>query len=269
MTVYEQFGSKKGEFMILPIPRFHQLLSSLTIFTVTCSVYADGVKFDRSFNEPFFTSIYKSGSWGSSESKSGPGSSLLQTQQIRVWLPEVLKQLHLFCKQQTPQRPFIVGDFPCGDCNWIMTLDMPFIDQYVGVDIVADAIRDNITKYGTRSHCIFMHRDLITEELPPVYVIICRDCLTHLPYSDIFAVLRNFKKCGAEFLLASTYPGRTNADLIGTSLLHMWRYRPLDMCAAPFNFPEPIVIVNEGDTEGGISDKSLALWYIKDLPIPD
>ena len=44
-------------------------------------------------------------------------------------------------------------------------------------------------------------------------------------------------------------------------------WRPLNLQDKPFNFPSPILIINENCTEDGgeYSDKSMALWDISKL----
>jgi hypothetical protein len=45
------------------------------------------------------------------------------------------------------------------------------------------------------------------------------------------------------------------------------KWRPLNMQLPPFNFPNPICIINEKCTEGEgeFKDKSLGLWRLKDI----
>ncbi|MDD5217134.1 MAG: hypothetical protein PHS88_03425, partial [Candidatus Omnitrophica bacterium] len=84
----------------------------------------------------------------------------------------------------------------------------------------------------------------------------------HLPFDDIYDVIRNFKKSGAPYLLMTTFPQRSkNLDC----LRGYWR--PLNFCCPPFNFPEPLKIINEGcyKEESGYPDKSLGLWRLSSI----
>lgn len=208
-------------------------------------------------NQETFRTIYFLNVWGDAESVSGPGSSMKQTVRIREWLPETLKKLGIH----------VLLDASCGDFNWLKATDLNCIEEYIGVDIVPELIVENIKKYAN-SRTLFMHKDITKDPLTKADAIICRDCLTHLSFADIFAALKNFKKSGARYLITSTYPHRTtNLDLQGANLVHLLRYRPLNFQKPPFNFPEPIMILLEENTEGNgnIADKSIAVWELKDI----
>jgi hypothetical protein len=73
------------------------------------------------------------------------------------------------------------------------------------------------------------------------------------------------KRSGAPYLLTTTFTERVyNED----NLTGQWRMRNLQR--SPFDFPEPLEILNEGCTQydGQYADKSLALWRLADLPGP-
>lgn len=209
-------------------------------------------------NQEIFSCIYHANSWGSPESRSGPGSSTQQTRVIRQELPKLLRQLDIQ----------VLLDAPCGDLHWIDQIDLSFLKLYIGVDIVPDLVIDNIKNHST-SNRVFLHLDITKDELPRADVVLCRDCLAHLCFDDIWATLRNIKKSGARYLLASTYPRHmNNLDFPLSMQLHLLRYRPLNLQQEPFNLPEPLLIINEENTEGNINDKSLGLWRLSDIIIP-
>jgi len=73
-----------------------------------------------------------------------------------------------------------------------------------------------------------------------------------------------FRASGASWMLATTYPSRTrNWDIVTGS------WRPINLCAAPFNFPTPVEALIEGSTEydGDLADKTLAVWRLERLPL--
>ena len=150
-------------------------------------------------------------------------------------------------------------DAPCGDCFWISKINLD-IENYIGADIVAKLIEKNKKKYPQFT---FYKLDIINDPLPKADVILCRDCLVHLTIKQIKTTLHNFKKSGARFLLTTTFTrNRKNNDI------RTGDWRPLNFQMAPFNFPEPLEIIKENNTQGGkkFADKSLALWQIADLP---
>lgn len=233
-------------------------LCSLSL-CIASNTYAD-INY-QNLNQATFTTIYRLNVWGSDESVSGPGSTIAETVKIRTWLPDMLKKLGV--------RKLL--DAPCGDFNWAKEMDLSFLDSYIGIDIVPDLIIENAKRYAKNAKTIFLHMDITKDKLPSAHAVLCRDCLTHLSFSDIWAALRNFKQSGAKYIFISTYPNReVNLDIQGGNLMHLLRYRPLNFQKAPFNFPTPLAMVLEESSEGNgnIADKSLAVWDIKDLPIP-
>jgi hypothetical protein len=103
----------------------------------------------------------------------------------------------------------------------------------------------------------------ITKIIPSkVDLILCRDCLFHLSYKDIFSALKNFKKSKSRFLLTTTFTNRTkNRNIFSGG------WRPINLELPPFNLPRPVKIINENCTEadGKYSDKSLGLWNLESI----
>lgn len=184
------------------------------------------------------------------ESLSGPGSSLGQTEAIRAQLPPLLRELGV--------RSLL--DAPCGDFNWMKAVAFE-VEEYVGVDILFDQIEQNRQRYGGPSRC-FLRLDILRDELPAADCILCRDCLVHLSFEDVFRALCNFKRSGARYLVMTTFTAhRPNQDTT------LGRWRPLNFELAPFNLPAPRRLINERCSEtGGIyADKCLGLWGFADL----
>ncbi|HEX7999176.1 MAG TPA: hypothetical protein VF528_12370 [Pyrinomonadaceae bacterium] len=194
-----------------------------------------------------FIQAYERNIWNSNESVSGTGSTIEQTEKLREALPKLLVELHVTR----------MLDAPCGDYHWMSQTRLP-LERYVGADIVPQLIQQNIEKYGSEGRQ-FIVRNIIEDELPLVDLILCRDLFIHLRFKDIFRAIENFKKSGSKYLLTTTFPTRTNKDLEFTG-----GFRPVNLQAAPFNFPLPLKLINEDCTEmeGLYSDKSLGLWLL-------
>ena len=150
-------------------------------------------------------------------------------------------------------------DAPCGDFHWMKEIQLGDV-EYIGVDIVSDAIEKAKKTYSTYLRT-FRLIDIIEDELPRVDLIFCRDALVHFPYREVRLTLMNFKRSGSAYLLTTTFPRHVNTDVKYMSL-----WRPLNLEAAPFNFPKPLLILNENCPERDYVDKSLALWRTEDLP---
>jgi len=199
-----------------------------------------------------FTRIYEKNLFKGGESRSGKGSSLDQTTIVRRELPALLERHGV--------ESFL--DAPCGDCHWITELDWTRI-RYTGADVVGALIEKNRVRLTGRP-MTFVVADLCKDELPRADVIFCRDCWVHLDYAQIRACLENFRRSGATYLLTTTFTGRTSNRDLRTAI-----WRPLNLQAAPFNFPTPLEVLVEGCTEEGgqYADKALGLWMIADLPV--
>jgi hypothetical protein len=184
------------------------------------------------------------------ESASGPGSSLIQTAEIRRRLPHLLQHLHA--------RSLL--DAPCGDFHWMAAVDLG-IDSYLGIDLLAEQIRRNAERYGGPGRA-FRTSNLLSDPLPRADVVLCRDCLGHFTTAQVRSALRNFVASGSNYLLATTFPGRRSNPEIATG-----DWRPLNLQAAPFNLPAPLLFIEERCSEGNgaFKDKSLGLWRLADL----
>ena len=194
-----------------------------------------------------FSYIYRYARWGSGESRSGCGSSLAYTHNLREELPAMVSQY----------RIRTIFDAPCGDFHWLsrVTLD---IDRYVGADIVTSMIRDNQRRYadGTRSFIVF---DIVRDPAPAVDLIFCRDCLFHLPLALALRALRNFKASGSRYLLTTTFFGGVNKNV--ASGYHYC----INLEAPPFAFPPPILRIKDSPAN---EDRYMGLWDLFDLTLP-
>ncbi|MFG2434644.1 hypothetical protein [Streptomyces sp. NPDC048508] len=88
-----------------------------------------------------FSGIYRGNLWGNPESRSGWGSTLggpNGTQALRAQLPSLIDEFEIKS----------IVDVPCGDLNWLSTLNLDTID-YLGVDIVDDLIATNSQHYSS------------------------------------------------------------------------------------------------------------------------
>ncbi len=193
-----------------------------------------------------FNIIWEQNAWGNAESRSGPGSSLQQTEHIRQRLPEVFRFLDIE----------ILADASCGDFNWLCEISGD-LQIYMGFDIVPGLIKDLREKHVDRKNHFFTVADIVTDVLPRCDAIFSRDCLTHLMLEESQRALQRFKESGTTFLIATTHANGQNAE-IKTGGWH-----PMDLTAAPFNLPQPIISIDE-QLQG--SKKALGIWRLADIP---
>ncbi len=195
-----------------------------------------------------FTDIYVRNHWQGEKSRSGTGSDSIQTAEVKQILKRVIQEYDVAA----------ILDIPCGDFNWLKEIDLSRVTYY-GADIVEKIIHDNNAVHK-KENIRFVHADITSSKLPEVDLIFCRDCLVHFSYQDIERAKKNLKKSKSKYLLTTTFPAHTNANIVTGN------WRPLNLQSSPFNFPTPLKIFNEKCTEDPrYNDKSLALWWIEDL----
>ena len=157
-------------------------------------------------------------------------------------------------------------DAPCGDMNWIK--DVPLaVDQYIGADIVPEIVERLRSAYAG-PHRQFLIADICTDELPKVDVIMCRDCLIHLPFWKVKAALANFRRSGSTYLLTNyDYFVKENENI------PTGRYRPLNLTSSPFSLPVPIETIPDGQLRpehaalAGSPARRMGLWKLQDAPV--
>lgn len=195
-----------------------------------------------------FTKIYHTKGFGGKFSASGPGSDPEQTSVILQEIPSLIKELNAR----------ILLDAACGDFYWMRFVKMD-LEKYIGVDIIPEIIRKNQLFYSSETR-EFKKMNIIKDSLPKADIILCRDCLVHFSFKDIFSTIKYFKRSKSTYLLTTTFPEhRNNIDIITGG------WRPLNLQLSPFNFPKPLKLINEKCPERGYSDKCLGLWKLEDI----
>src|SRR5689334_6537607 len=144
-----------------------------------------------------FQRIFDENAWGNSESVSGEGSNLERTRVVRAALPGLLARHGV--------RSIL--DAPCGDFYWMKEVPLGDI-EYIGADIVPEIITRDLELYAAPRRR-FVVCDLVSDPLPKADLILCRDCLVHLPYAETRTAIANFRKSGALWLLTTTFPDRS------------------------------------------------------------
>lgn len=197
-----------------------------------------------------FRHAYERRLWGAA-SPSGPGAALEQTATIRRALPALCRELGV--------RTLL--DLPCGDCSWMSAVDLGDV-KYVGADFLPELVQAANERHG-RSGREFRVLDLLSSDLPACDLVLCRDCLVHFSFADVARATANLRRSGSTWLLTTTFTEQQANEDVRTG-----DWRPLNLELAPFLWPRPDRIINEGCTEanGLFSDKCLTLWRVDSLP---
>lgn len=181
--------------------------------------YATGKTFEI---ERKFTSIYERNLWSSEESRSGTGSTLDSTTNIRKELPS------LFAKYGVQT----VFDGACGDFNWMQHVLANSDVHYTGGDVVRPLIRE-LSKFESPK-IKFVHFDLVQQIPPEADLMILRDVLFHLSYGDSRVVLENYLASGIPLLLTTTHDS-ASTDFENTDI-HTGHFRLIDLFSQPYFF---------------------------------
>ncbi len=199
--------------------------------------------------------VFEGKDWseGGSHPKSGFGSSLSYTENLRRALPVLFERYQI--------RSFV--DAPCGDWAWMQHVDLDGID-YTGLDISSSLIAAN-TAAHVRDGVSFAVADITSDELPSADLFMCRDCLFHLKFWLRWEFFRNFEASGSKYLLMTSNSVETNRNVSENGA-----FRKFNPTKPPFNFPEPIetiVETAEFDDAGAMvmtsprgGHRSLGLW---------
>jgi hypothetical protein len=177
--------------------------------------------------EHVFENIMALNRWSGDESRSGPGSTMLYTCNIR-------NQLDIFIDKFKIRTFF---DAPCGDFNWMREVKFPADVSYIGGDIARSLIDDNVKKYAKDSRR-FLQFDIVADKFPESDVWFCRDCLFHLPDAYIFKAMRNFCDSKIKLLMMTNHvnaTGFTNVDI------EAGEFRLVDFYSEPFCFPRQVL----------------------------
>jgi len=183
-----------------------------------------------------FTEIYRRSLWwGGGESKSGVGSSLEWTQQIRSVLPGVIRHLDI--------RSMV--DLSCGDWNWMKEIKNDLCD-YTGIDVVKEAIDANGQKFADEK-TRFLYQgafDFLRASPDKFYDLgLCRHTFEHLPTPYTCKVLKEVKRVCHYALLTSSLQRMENTDLPMQQL-----YRKVDLESDPYMdiLGQPLVKLFDG-----------------------
>ena len=195
----------------------------------------DKIIFSKNSRESVFTKIYKLNYWKDNESISGSGSNLESTKNLRLKLPELINEFKINS----------ILDAPCGDFYWMKYIVNNLKINYMGGDIVNEIIVENNKKYKS-SNINFQKIDIINDKLPDADLIICRDCLFHFSYEDIFKFFENFINSNIDLILTTSHNNIQNDKFFFENKdILTGDFRKIDLFSEPFNFQKNYLLAIE------------------------
>jgi len=195
-----------------------------------------------------FVDIFRRGTWNP-QVRSGHGARISETHHVRQIIPQVIQTYNI--------RSFL--DIPCGDCTF-MSLLFDRIPGYVGADVVPDIIQQNRRKFP---HIPFQVMSAMTDRLPAVDLIFCRDLLVHFNTRQILAILVNFKQSRSRYLLTTTFrQPHTELDIRAAGPR---RWHPINLEELLKSSPPPIQMFSEHHRD---YPKYLGLWDLSNMVVP-
>lgn len=183
-----------------------------------------------------FTNIYETNGWKNKESRSGPGSTLAYTENLRKELPILFKKYNIEN----------VLDAPCGDFNWFKDIVATQNINYTGGDIVSSLIDKNNSMYKS-DNINFELLDITKDPLPDADLMVCRDCLFHLSNEDIKKFFVNFINSNINYLLTTTH---VNLDEFKNYDIESGKFRKIDLFSDPFSLPKDVLYSIDDWIEG-------------------
>ena len=205
-----------------------------------------------------FENIYENYGFGSTESRSGPGSTLNETKILREKIVDLVKKYNIKS----------VTDFPCGDLNWIQHIFDEF-DTYVGCDIVEECISENKKRFPQYE---FKCLDLGSDNIPDADLLIVRDVIGHQPIKVGIKMVENILNSNCKYLLSTTWAVKKGDgwDKPVKGSIHRenegveyGRFYPVNLMSEPFNLPIAEYFMEEDVYVDGFDKgnrKTLALW---------
>ena len=196
-----------------------------------------------------FEQIYTQGVWleqSDQVARSGSGSQLVATEQVRHQLPALLAELGA--------RTLL--DVGCGDFTWMQHVDLGV--EYIGIDVVQSVISANEDTFASAERHFYC-MDAVDDALPKADVVLCREILFHLSFADAKDLLNNVKRSGARYLMATS-----DTCTAFNANVRTGDYRPLNLRRRPFRFPAPQAWLQDEAMVGG---RGLGTWILDEIPL--
>jgi SAM-dependent methyltransferase len=202
--------------------------------------------------EEVFAEVYEKNKWGGTKGTFYSGDGSADEEIVSDYISMVSEKAN---SNGFSGLTFV--DLGCGDFQVGRQL-LPLCSTYVGVDIVKPLIRRNQEKYGNES-TVFMHLDIVNDELPNGDICFVRQVLQHLSNHQIVSILDKLNKYKSVFI-TEHYPTDVDAIKPNIDIVHgrdnrVARQSGVYLSEPPFNIPnrtlrEVLAVSGAGQGEG-------------------
>ena len=186
-----------------------------------------------------FTIIHDINYWSDSESVSGPGSNTKNTKKLISKIKKIIKKYSIKT----------VVDAPCGDFNWMNKILHNQKINYRGIDIVPALIKLNIKKFSNKKTS-FYTSDITKKKLPNCDLLISRDFLFHLSYSDIKKFFKNLFNSNIKYFLTSNHALPNQRNNFNNKDIVSGDFRKINLFDKPFNFEKNYETIISDNCDG-------------------
>ena len=207
----------------------------------------------RSAHTEIFVDYFQRQFWGNKTGSSGPNSDPHLTTVLRRNLRELLEEWKITS----------LLDAGCGDANLFRALvkEENFQNRaltYMGYECVPDLTLSNTAFFRDQNKGFnpsFKTVDVVTEPLPKVDLILCRDVVHYLPNSFIAKFLENCRRSGSKYLLVTH---NIYSESSANSETDVGVFRPVNLTQKPFGWTAPAFTMDED-----VFGKQLALFELE------
>ena len=203
-----------------------------------------------------FTKCWLTNGWGDGirSPKSGDGSSLQYTANLRAHMPEIFEKFQV--------KTFL--DSPCGDLTWMPSVLETCDVNYIASDIVDEMIDEHRQRFSDKPWT-FLVGDICKDPFPVADMWMCRDVLFHLPIELSLDAMRNFARSEIKYALITThcwdtvnYNGTVYTGNRGAGP-EFANFELINLFDAPYNFPDP-PLYRVDDTFGPHPKREMCVW---------
>jgi hypothetical protein len=186
--------------------------------------------YEKHFTEVYLNNLW---CWDGAESKSGYGTDLKNTENIRIQIPKLFEEFNIKT----------IFDASCGDFYWMKHIVQNTTINYIGGDIVEPMINDLNLQYSN-NRIKFIKHDITENAFPKADLWICRATFTILPFNRILKALKNFINSEIPYALITNHnDGGVNIDFRDFAYGTLRKVR---LCENPFSLPrEPLKIIQD------------------------